>query len=79
MTTPNGAARGVTQAERVVAETRRPAPIAPPPNPRQQAVTFALELAKIRASAGVAAEKITTAQQVVSDAEVFAAFIGKTP
>jgi hypothetical protein len=78
MTAPNGSSASAIKGSPTTA-VARPAPTAPPPNPRQQAVTFALELAKIRATAGVAAEKITTAQQVVSDAEVFAAFIGKTP
>jgi hypothetical protein len=49
---------------------------AAPPNPKIQAVTFALELAKIRAAAGVAGEKITEVTQLLSDAGEIAKFIG---
>lgn len=49
---------------------------APPPNPKIQAVTFALELATIRATAGTAAERLTDVSQLIADAEQIAAFIG---
>lgn len=54
-------------------------PPAPPPNPKQQAVTFALELAKIRATGAVGSDKVTTAQQLITDAETIAAFIRQPP
>lgn len=56
----------------------RPPPAAPPPNPRQQAVTFALELAKIRASAGQPGNRDTDVARLVADAKEIAAFIGQT-
>jgi hypothetical protein len=54
----------------------RPAAPAPPPNPKIQAVTFALQLAEIRANTGVAGDRVTTVQQLISDAGEIAAFIG---
>lgn len=50
----------------------QPAPSAP----KQQAVTFAIELAKIRGTSGVAGERVTTAAQLVADARTIAAYLG---
>lgn len=69
-TMPNDASR---------ANGTRPAPAAPPPNPKIQAVTFALQLAEIRATTGVASDKATTVAQLISDATEIANFIGTGP
>lgn len=49
---------------------------APPPNPKIQAVTFALELAKVRSTTS---RQATTAEQLIDDAKTIAAFIGQAP
>jgi hypothetical protein len=54
----------------------RPSTAAPLPSPKVQAVTFALELAKVRASTGVAADKHTSVEQLIDDATAIASFIG---
>jgi hypothetical protein len=57
--------------------TQRP-PAAAPPNPKQQAVTFALELAKIRATLpGASANRGTDVKQLIDDATAIAVFIGQ--
>jgi hypothetical protein len=69
MTNPTGAP--------AVNGSQRP-PTAPPPNPKQQAVTFALELAKIRATLpGASANRGTDVKQLIADATEIAAFIGQ--
>jgi hypothetical protein len=69
MTNPTGAP--------AVNGSQRP-PTAPPPNPKQQAVTFALELAKIRATLpGASANRGTDVKQLIDDATAIAAFIGQ--
>jgi len=55
--------------------TQRP-PAAPPPNPKIQAVTFAIELAKLRA---VTTKQATNANELVADAQTIATFIGAQP
>lgn len=52
-------------------------PAAPPPNPKVQAVTFALELAKIRSSS--MPKQDTTAELLIQDATKIAAYIGEAP
>jgi hypothetical protein len=69
MTVPTGAP-AVNGSQRA----RRPRP----PNPKQQAVTFALELAKIRATLpGASANRGTDVKQLIADATEIAAFIGQ--
>jgi hypothetical protein len=52
---------------------------AQPPNPKIQAVTFALQLAEVRANTAVGGDKRTSVTQLLSDAEAIAAFIGAAP
>lgn len=54
----------------------RPAPAAPPPSPKIQAITFALQLADIRTKAGVGSDKVTDVNRLISDAAAIAGFIG---
>lgn len=61
------------------ANGQRAAAPAPPPNPKIQAVTFALQLAEIRANTVVGGDKHTSVVQLISDAEAIAAFIGTGP
>jgi hypothetical protein len=59
MTNPTGAP--------AVNGSQRP-PATPPPNPKQQAVTFALELAKIRATLpGASANRGTDVKQLIAE------------
>jgi len=60
--------------------SRAQPPLTPaaPPSPKQQAVTFALELAKVRATGGVPGERATTADQLVADAKMIAAYLGQS-
>jgi len=62
------------------ARTASQPPLAPaaPPSPKQQAVTFALELAKVRATGGVPGERTTTADQLIADAKTIAAYLGQS-
>jgi ABC-type uncharacterized transport system ATPase subunit len=69
----NGSANKGAEAARRTIERA-----APPPNPKVQAVTFALELAKIRAAAGVAGEKQTEVTRLLADAKEIADFLGPT-
>jgi len=57
----------------------RPTPPAPPPNPKIQAVTFALQLAEVRANTAVGGDKHTSVTQLLSDAGAIATFIGTGP
>lgn len=76
MTQP--AANAATKpAARPAADAARPA--APPPSPKVQALSTALELAKIRAAAGLPSDRVTTVDMLISDAEAIAAFIGTGP
>jgi len=54
-------------------------PVAPPPSPKVQALSTALELAKIRGTAGVPSQRVTTVEQLISDAQKIADFIGAAP
>lgn len=54
----------------------RPTAAALPPNPKIQAVTFALELAKVKATAAVPGKRETTVDQLINDAKAINAFIG---
>jgi hypothetical protein len=76
MTAPNGTFATSSSDPHPPGSPRPPA--AAPPNPRQQAVTFALELAKIRATLpGASANRGTDVKQLIDDATAIAAFIGQ--
>lgn len=62
MTAPNG-------------DAIRPA-AAPAPSPKVQAVTLAIELAKVRATSEQGRTRATSVEQLLSDAEAIASFIG---
>jgi hypothetical protein len=49
---------------------------AAPPSPKVQAITFALDLAKLRSVGGIPGERVTTADQLITDAKAIAAYIG---
>ena len=53
-------------------------PLAPaaPPSPKIQAIGFALELAKTRATGGNPGQRVTDVSLLISDAEAIAKFIG---
>lgn len=55
------------------------APKPPPPNPKIQAVTFALELAKVRATMALPKSQAPTADELIADAEKISAFLGRSP
>lgn len=55
-------------------------PSAPaPPSPKVQAVTFALTLATVRASAGTGADKVTDVDRLLADAQAIADFLSPPP
>lgn len=66
---------GVGNGGRAQGTTGNP-PAAEPPSPKIQAVTFALELAKVRSTTS---RQATTAEQLIDDAKTIAAFIGQAP
>src|ERR1044072_1179470 len=53
----------------------RPLTPAPQPDPKEKAIQFALELAKIRATAGTANERMTDVDKLTSDATRIAEFL----
>ena len=77
MTSPS-AYRAANAAKAAAPNSQPPLAPAAPPSPKQQAVTFALELAKVRATGGVPGERATTADQLIADAKTIAAYLGQS-
>jgi len=46
------------------------------PNPKEQALAAALELARIRGSAGMGSDRMTSVNQLLTDSRAISAYLG---